>query len=118
MGDTGKFVSPAVRLAAETIIGLAAAARRFPAYRGGGTINSTTVWRWIVEGVRLRDGSRLKLEGFRCGGRYLTSEEALARFLDRQNPDREVADAPPPRTPGQRRRAAERAGETLTRMGI
>jgi hypothetical protein len=40
--------------------------------------------RWIINGVAVPGGGRLRLEAVRCGFTWLTSKEALARFLERQ----------------------------------
>ena len=49
---------------------------RLPPGRGGRPIHPGTVLRWIRRGVR-----GLRLEAVRLGGRWLTSEEAVERFL-------------------------------------
>jgi hypothetical protein len=108
------------QLMTETLISLPQAARMLPAFRGNGRTSPTTLWRWISAGVRLPTGERLRLEGIRIGGRWLTTVEAITRFAKRQTDIRE----PPPesgrvpgfRTPEQRRRAVMRAGERLKEM--
>jgi hypothetical protein len=99
-------------------LSLGQVARRFPPYRGDRPGSPSTVWRWIVVGVRLADGSRLRLEAVRLSGRWLTSEPALARFIRAQTPQLDADPATPPRTPGQRSRAAEWAAEELDRLDI
>jgi hypothetical protein len=76
------------------------------------------VLRWITEGVPGPDGRRVKLEGLRVGCRWLTSEEALARWAERLTPEVEAAPPPAPRTPAQRKRAAEKAAKQLEEAGI
>jgi hypothetical protein len=98
-------------------LGLPQIARRFPPYRQGRPVNPSTVWRWITEGVRLPDGTRVRLEAARVGGRWLTSAPALARFMAAQTP-RLGEPAPAPRTPGRRRRASEAAARELEKAGI
>jgi hypothetical protein len=99
-------------------LNLGQAARRFPPYREGRPVNPSTIFRWIMSGVRLPDGSRVQLEAVRLGGRWLTSGPAIQRFIDRQTPNLNTDPAPAPRTPTQRRKASERAGKQLGKVGI
>jgi hypothetical protein len=112
-------------IAAGQGITLSQGARRFPSSRGRGT-NTSTVFRWLRDGVQTPDGRRVKLEAARCGSRWLTTEAAIRRFIGAQQPLLGSLDTPEagraegaapsgPRTPTQRRRAAERAGEELAR---
>jgi hypothetical protein len=132
--ETPDTITPDVRaeIAAGHALSLPEVARRMPSYRRkrtGGTdekpeygeplsVSPCTVWRWITEGVRLPDGRRVRLEAARVSGRWLTSEQALARWLAAQTPDLDAPTPPAPRSPG--RRAAERraAGATLDAAGI
>jgi hypothetical protein len=101
----------------ETPISLAVTARRLPPLRGGRPVSPATVCRWILHGIRARDGRRVRLEAARVGGAWMTSVEALERFLAALSAvpgDMAVA----PRTPTQRRRASERAAEQLAAVGI
>ncbi len=106
-------------LTAETPLSLEAAARLVPPARGGKRCHISTILRWILDGSRAPDGSRVRLEAVRLGGKWVTSAPALQRFAERLTP--RPADAPPLpslRTPGQRRRAAERAGAELQKLGL
>ncbi len=106
-------------LTAEQPISLEAAARLVPPARGGKRCHISTLLRWIVDGSRAPDGSRVRLEAVRLGGKWVTSAAALQRFAERLTPRPADGPAPPPpRTPGQRRRAAERAGAELQKLGI
>jgi hypothetical protein len=110
-----------VDIRTEQLLSLPQAARRFPPYRQDRPVNPSTVWRWISAGVKLPDGRRVKLGAVRLSGRWLTSVEAIERFIAAQTPDLDAgvpASTPPPRTSGQRRRVAEKAGEELERMGV
>src|SRR5262245_53624302 len=109
--------SPSILLA-ETLVGLCEAARRLPPGRGGRPVSFSCVLRWITDGVSGPDGRRVKLEGVRVGGRWLTSEEALARWAERLTPRLDAERAAPPRPAAQRRRAGERAARELDRIGI
>jgi len=108
-----------VDLRSEELLSLPQAARRFPPFRQGRPVNPSTVWRWVFTGVRLPDGRRVRLDAVRLSGRWLTSVEAIERFVAAQTPRLdEAAGTPTPRTPRQRRRAAERAGAELAKRGI
>src|SRR5262249_61160013 len=65
----------------ETHVSFAQATRRFPSYRGAGRCSPATAWRWVVGGVKLADGTILKLEALRLASRWVTTEEAIDRFL-------------------------------------
>jgi hypothetical protein len=106
-------------LATESTLSLAAAARLVPPARGGKRTHLSTLLRWIVRGAKAPDGSPVRLEAIRLGGRWLTSREALQRFVERLTPDLDtVATVPTPRTPGRRQRASERAAQQLEKMGV
>jgi hypothetical protein len=104
-------------LANETLLGLGQAARRVPSGRANRPVNPSTIFRCIHDGVKRWDGSVVRLEAVRLGGRWLTSLEALQRFAEAQTPA--LADpAPTPRTPTARQRASERAAAELAKVGI
>jgi hypothetical protein len=92
------------------------AAWKFPPYRAGKPTNPSTIWRWIVDGVLLPDGTRIRLEAARLGGRWLTSEQALARFIERQTPQLTNQTSPPAASAQQL--AAEKAGQELVALRI
>jgi hypothetical protein len=94
------------------------AAKLFPPGRMGRPVAAATLWRWSREGVRLPDGSKVKLRVVRIGGRFAVSEEALREFIDQQQPTDHDAEVPAVRSASARRRASDRAGEELTRLGI
>ena len=75
----------------------AQAARRIPPfrYRGNGRgdlapvpTHPSTIIRWIVVGVTLSDGTRLKLDAARLPSGWVTSEDALRDFIARITADR------------------------------
>jgi hypothetical protein len=109
-----------VDIRSEQILSLPQAARRFPPFRQGRPVNPSTIWRWISNGVKLPDGRRVKLGAVRLSGRWLTSVEAIERFIAAQTPAPagDTAPTPTPRTMRQRQRATERAGKELESMGI
>src|SRR5579859_5047510 len=60
------------------------AAREFPGYRGSPFYSPTTIFRWATRGVLMPGAKRLRLEAIRIGARWLTSMEAIQRFIDAQ----------------------------------
>jgi hypothetical protein len=99
----------------ETMLSLAQAARRFPPARRGRPVTASAIWRWCRRGTRLPGGG-VRLECVRLSGRWITSVEAISRFVAQQTPAME--NDPPPRSPGRRQRASERAAVELRRQGI
>jgi Protein of unknown function (DUF1580) len=110
----------AKKILSEEVLTLSQAAHRLPAQRGAGKTDPATVWRWIDKGVNTYDGRKIHLEAVRVGGRWLTSAEALIRFVAAQTPtaNDDPATVPTPRTPTQRKRAADRAAQQLDKIGI
>jgi hypothetical protein len=106
-------------LLSEELISLAQAASRIPPYRKRRT-NPSTIFRWLTQGIKMPSGEMLRLEGIRLAGRWLTSSQALTRFLETQNAacNPVISDAPKPRTPTQRERASAQAGKELEAMGV
>jgi hypothetical protein len=68
----------------ESKLGLAEAARLLPSLRQGKPVNPATLTRWIIHGVSVAGGGRLRLEGVKVGHTWVTSAEAIERFLARQ----------------------------------
>lgn len=99
---------------------LSRAARRFPSYRQGRPVTLSCLVRWIQNGVRGPGGDRVHLEAARLAGRWITTPQAITRFLAAQSP--ELGNASPehstPRSPSARQRASERAARELERVGI
>jgi len=111
-------------LLTETLLSFSQAAGRLPSFRKSSKtgrpapITPSCIFRWVVTGVKLADGSLLRLEAVRVGGRWLTSAEALERFAARQTPTHDDAPQPQVRTPGRRQRESERAAKALSARGI
>jgi hypothetical protein len=105
-------------LTQETLLSLAQAARRFPPYRLGRPVSPSCVWRWCRHGVKVPGFGVVKLECIRVSGRWLTSEQAISRFVAAQTPPDKIEATPTPRTPTQRQRASEKAARELDRIGI
>jgi hypothetical protein len=102
-------------------LSLSAAGRLFPAHRGNGTVDPSTVWRWARKGSKAPDGRLVRLEVCRVGGRWLTSRSALARFISALSAAAGSASnqptPPAARTPTTRRKSSEHATRELERRG-
>ncbi len=101
---------------------LSAAGKMFPGHRGeGGTVNPSTVYRWVTGGTPTPDGRVVKLEAVRVGSRWLTSRAAVARFVtaltDAATPATDPDRKPLPRTTSVSKAASQRADEALKRRG-
>jgi hypothetical protein len=105
-------------LTTESPIRLHEAARIAGTGRAGRPIHSSTVFRWILTGVKSPTGERVRLEGLRVGSHWVTSRQALQRFFERLTPQLGQPTPQAPRTPNARRRASERAAAELERVGI
>lgn len=75
------------------------------------SVNTATVWRWTIKGVR-----GVKLESLAVGGRRVTSVEAFERFIAATNSN--TVATPPVPSPHERRKAVERAERELKEAGI
>src|SRR5207249_1032487 len=103
----------------EHTLRLADVGQYLPPGRHGKRPSLSCVLRWVLSGVRLPSGATVRLQAVRCGGKWITSVEALNRFAAAQTPDLDTPrQTPTPRTTAARRRAADRAGEQLARAGI
>ena len=75
------------------------------------------MFRWILRGLRAKDGFVVRLEAVKIGGRLCTSQEALQRFFDRLSGNQLVVTLPTI-TSRQRLRQIKAAEEELRRAGI
>src|SRR5205809_192495 len=90
-------VELAQRLLAEGLRPLAQVARKVPSFRNGRPTSPGCLWRWATRGAKAADGTIVRLETVNlCGGRLLTSEAALARFLARLTAAAAPAGGPSP----------------------
>lgn len=108
-------------LLTETLISFGQAAKRFPPCRQGKPVSPATPFRWAKYGINRPDGTRVKLESIRVGGRWLTSVEALARFCDRLSSSDESTSGPSPstpRTPSLRQRENDLVENHLKKIGL
>ena len=92
-----------------------AVARRNPG-KFGGHLSPAAVCRWAKNGVLLKTGERVYLGVVRIGGLPFTTEEMLAEFLARLNPEKPNATVRE-QPPAVRRRSVEAACRQLEAMG-
>lgn len=98
----------------EALVSFAEAARAagVPGARGRATINSSTLFRWATRGVPAANGTRVRLEAARIGGRWATSVAAVHRFvatLTAASTSDTASNTALPSTPARRARAARAA---------
>jgi hypothetical protein len=113
----------AAALAVLAYLTLSQAAKLIPPSRGGKPTHVATITRLIVQGIGLRDGSRVRLKATRFPGRWMVTQADLDEFVEALTRDRNgVAEtetsAPIVRPAGQRRREQEAAARELDRVGI
>jgi hypothetical protein len=106
-----------IDLSLERPISLQEAARILPAGRNGQPVHLSCVLRWILDGAKGPSGDRVRLDGLRVGGRWITSREALQRFAEALTPRTDTTPTTP-RTPTARTRACDRAGKRLEAAGM
>src|SRR5262245_45668571 len=99
--------APANSLLRETTMSLAEAAKRLPPFRPGRPVSVGSLTRWVLHGVHTPAGL-VRLEASRVGGHWITSLEALERFLTAQTAAL-TSPAPLPRTATKRQQESERA---------
>src|SRR5262245_7138030 len=75
------------RLLREGLASMPALARLLGQLKGGRPVHPSTPYRWATRGVRLPDGSRLRLEAVVLCGKPVSSRAALLRFIAAQQPD-------------------------------
>jgi len=99
---------------------LSAVGKLFPASRGSGVVNPSTVWRWSRVGALTPGGFRVKLEVVKVGMSFLTSAAAVDRFVvaltDASNPEAS-APAKSARTDSARAKSSKAAGRRLQAAG-
>lgn len=103
----------------ESTLTINEACHLLPRGRKGSKPHFATVYRWIVDGVKSADGTVVKLEAARIGAKWVTSKEALTRFVDRLGRSSSAnTDETPTRRPSIRQKASERAEKRLTAKGV
>jgi hypothetical protein len=76
-----------IDLRREQPLNLITAAKLIPPARNGEKTHLSTLLRWIIHGSKGPDGTIVRLEAMRLGSRWVTSREALMRFMDRLTPN-------------------------------
>ncbi|VTT98863.1 unnamed protein product [Gemmataceae bacterium] len=107
--------------ATDDLIGLAQVCRNLSHMgRCGKPLSPSTLTRWITPGIRLRDGTRLRLQARRVGSKWGVRQSWVDEFLEAQTADRLGGDTSTPalRTPAERQRASDAAAAQLAAMGI
>ncbi len=79
---------------------------------GGKPCNFTTAWRAVTQGHLLPDGSKLALEAVRIGGQWVTSKQAVERWVSEMT---EKWTAEPCKTPVTTKREKSRRLEAAER---
>lgn len=87
--------------------------------RGGKPLHPSTLQRHIVEGAKTRSGNRIYLEAVRFGNQWLTSLEAIDRFMQALTEASRTNQpaASPKCLPASSSRASEMAAAKLDAMG-
>ena len=103
----------------EKLVSVSQIAKQVPGSRGSESQHPATITRWIVKGIKLRDGSRLRLKADRYGSRWMIKPSDFAQFLRDTTESFLPSDAasPAPRSPAKVRRAAEQAEAALIAQG-
>jgi hypothetical protein len=71
-----------------------------------------------MRGVVTRDGTRVRLEACRIGGKWFTSVEAIERFAEATTPRFDDDAVTPPRTQAARQAESAKAAKELQKAGI
>jgi len=109
--------TPSDQILSESVLSLAQAAARLPGTRANNRIHPSTILRWILRGTRTPDGRLVRLEGCRCGFRWVTSAEALSRYVTALTPVTSSDPLPALRSPAQRRRDHDAADTASASAG-
>jgi hypothetical protein len=104
-------------LLSEELIPVQELPARLPPASSGKRMHRAAVWRWVRDGLKSADGSRVRLEALRMGRRWVTSKQAVGRFFRRLSDARRASDggavAAAPAT-----RTDPRSIATLARFGV
>src|SRR5262245_66461341 len=73
----------AATLLAERLIPVYDVPKYVPPSRSGRRLHRAAVWRWVSKGLPGPNEIRVRLEAVRIGRRWITSREAVARFVAR-----------------------------------
>jgi hypothetical protein len=100
---------------------LAQIAGRVAPNKGSKPVHVATLTRWILEGCRAKDGSRIRLRAVRFPAGWRTTDEWFAEFVDAITRDHTGEPEVRPQTiqtSAQRRRELERVDRELARSGF
>jgi hypothetical protein len=109
------------------MLNLSQAARLLGSNHDDKPVAPSTLTRWILSGVKLRGGGRLRLRALKLPGGWRIRPGDLDEFIERLTADRladaghhqgDDAPARPTRTPSQARRSHERAVKHLKAAGF
>jgi hypothetical protein len=110
-------MSGALRILSETRIDVDDAGRRMGPE--GRPVHYTSVYRAMRLGRLAPDGERVRLEHLRCGGRLMTSVEAVERYLARLNGiELDAAEENPARRTKRREAVLRAVDKELDAIGI
>lgn len=101
------------RLVEEGLIGLSPAADYFGTGRNGRRMHAATLTRYFRDGVRRADGTVVRLECVRVGSKFMTSKQAVLRFIAAQQEGGSGSAAVAPSGPNQPSRDQQRASAEL-----
>lgn len=65
----------------QALVPLCEARQKLIPRRNGRPVSPSTLWRWTRKGLRAGDGTTVRLEVVRVGGRPMTSERAVRDFF-------------------------------------
>jgi hypothetical protein len=102
----------------EQTLSLSEASARVPSFRAHHKTHVSTVVRWITKGALAPDGQRVRLQAARIGGRWITSVEALERFIHALTPAAKSADTPRQPTSRQQASRQQAVDRQLDALGI
>jgi hypothetical protein len=114
------MLTPPIAEAVAKLLTPAAVSRQLGPGRDDRPVAPSTIVRWGLRGVPLRDGSRLRLPMRRLPGGWRIAQADLDEFIANLTADRlgQPAPATPPRAPSARDRENERVGRELDALGI
>ena len=99
----------------ETLLSFSKLCRKVAGSRDNANAAPSTLFRWVTTGCRSASGRLVRLEAVRVGAKWMSSEEALARFFQELTDLGQTVAEPMP-TPAARNRAATAASRELDRL--
>ncbi len=111
-----------IDISCETVVSTVDAAKALPPRRAAKRPHAATIFRWMVDGVRPKNGNadapKIRLESIMVGSTRCTSIEALQRFFDALTQAAEpTAPIVPPPVSKSRAKSIEAAERRLARAG-